>query len=400
MATKAGGKLGTYNLGELGVVITKSQVHGQAGELARSQNAVPDLEGGLVGIRKRQGMAALNSAAAAGAILALVNVPLTDADPPPAVLDFNVFNIEGFRLESYHVNGYPAPTGLTQVQGAPPADRHNWQDARALGDGYYYENNGVVYRTDAAPAAPSEDTMGTIAGGADVEMAGFSAAASYWYKIGPPDQVYKVLHDGGGVSAFGDAMAAGSNHNYNGIGQHAQTRNGKVFLAIAQDMGGGVFDFIVLSLAEGGSGAWTEDFRLAGGACSGLYANSTHVYATGLLSGASPAALGVYRSTGAGSWTQIFAPTPAVGYDFIEVIWASGDEVVAKIRSISGTLDEQLWYSANGGNSWTQALTGKKFFFVGDVTADEHLFVEYDPDLDTYAGHWLSSGTFSTLSVV
>lgn len=76
MADEAVGSIATYNLGEEGVVITKSPVHGKDGELARAQNAVPNPEGGLAGIRKRQGMVALNGVAAAGAVLALVNVPL------------------------------------------------------------------------------------------------------------------------------------------------------------------------------------------------------------------------------------------------------------------------------------------------------------------------------------
>jgi len=71
-------KIATFNLGEKGVVITKSPVHGEDGELAWAQNAVPNPEGGLSGIRKRFGFRALNTTAAAGGILAFISCNLED----------------------------------------------------------------------------------------------------------------------------------------------------------------------------------------------------------------------------------------------------------------------------------------------------------------------------------
>jgi hypothetical protein len=83
-AVEPSGTVATYNLGELGVVLTKSEVHGEDGELAKAQNAMPNSEGGLSGIRKRLGMAKLNASAAAGAIRAYVNVALVVASVPAA----------------------------------------------------------------------------------------------------------------------------------------------------------------------------------------------------------------------------------------------------------------------------------------------------------------------------
>ena len=76
-------KIATYNLGEKGVVITKSPVHGEDGELAFAQNAVPHPEGGLSGIHKRFGFLALNAVAAAGPIFAFISAALTDPGSPP-----------------------------------------------------------------------------------------------------------------------------------------------------------------------------------------------------------------------------------------------------------------------------------------------------------------------------
>jgi hypothetical protein len=71
-------KIATYNFGEKGVVVTKSPVHGEDGELAIAQNATPNPEGGLSGLRKRIGFQALNASAAAGAILAFISCNLED----------------------------------------------------------------------------------------------------------------------------------------------------------------------------------------------------------------------------------------------------------------------------------------------------------------------------------
>lgn len=79
------GKIATYNLGEKGVVITKSPVHGEDGELAVAQNSVPNPEGGLSGLRKRIGFRALNASAAAGGILAFISCNLVD----PGVIAVN-----------------------------------------------------------------------------------------------------------------------------------------------------------------------------------------------------------------------------------------------------------------------------------------------------------------------
>jgi hypothetical protein len=92
------GKIATYNLGEKGVVITKSPVHGEDGELALAQNSVPNPEGGLSGLRKRIGFRALNASAAAGGILAFISCNLED----PGVI---AVNPAAFGKWLYSANG-------------------------------------------------------------------------------------------------------------------------------------------------------------------------------------------------------------------------------------------------------------------------------------------------------
>lgn len=73
-----GGKLNIYNLGDLGVVVDKSPIHEQDGELLRAQNAQVDSVGALGGIRKRDGLAKLNASALAGQVTGLLSLPLPD----------------------------------------------------------------------------------------------------------------------------------------------------------------------------------------------------------------------------------------------------------------------------------------------------------------------------------
>lgn len=72
------GKLDVFNLGELGVNTVKSPLHQADGDLLQAQNAMPDPAGLEGGIRKRDGMAKVNTVAMVGAVQGIINVPLPD----------------------------------------------------------------------------------------------------------------------------------------------------------------------------------------------------------------------------------------------------------------------------------------------------------------------------------
>lgn len=74
------GKSNNYTLGEFGVNRVKSPIHLDDGELLTAQNADVPFEKGNRGLRKRSGMAKLNTDAAAGSIEAMTWVPLPDPD--------------------------------------------------------------------------------------------------------------------------------------------------------------------------------------------------------------------------------------------------------------------------------------------------------------------------------
>lgn len=73
------GKIDIYNLGEHGVDTVKSPLHQSDGDLIQAQNAMPDPAGLEAGVRKRDGMAKINSGGAlTGTVEGLINVPLPD----------------------------------------------------------------------------------------------------------------------------------------------------------------------------------------------------------------------------------------------------------------------------------------------------------------------------------
>ncbi len=69
-------KIDVYTLGQFGVNRVKSPVHVQDGELLNAQNAQVKPVQGQLALSKRDGMATINSIAAAGSLAAIVNVPV------------------------------------------------------------------------------------------------------------------------------------------------------------------------------------------------------------------------------------------------------------------------------------------------------------------------------------
>lgn len=70
-------KINVYGLGEHGINRVKSPIHVKDGELLSAQNATIRPIQAQLSLTKRDGMAKINSSAAAGAIIAIKNIPLT-----------------------------------------------------------------------------------------------------------------------------------------------------------------------------------------------------------------------------------------------------------------------------------------------------------------------------------
>jgi len=65
-----------YNLGSLGIDIVNSPIHVEDGALLLCQNAQISPDDAELALKKRDGMVKINSTAAAGTLLATINIPL------------------------------------------------------------------------------------------------------------------------------------------------------------------------------------------------------------------------------------------------------------------------------------------------------------------------------------
>ena len=70
-------KLNVYNLGSLGIDIVNSPLHVADGSLITCQNAQVSPDNADLSLKKRDGMSKINSTAAAGSLLAILNVPIS-----------------------------------------------------------------------------------------------------------------------------------------------------------------------------------------------------------------------------------------------------------------------------------------------------------------------------------
>ena len=68
--------LKAYNIGSLGVDLVNSPIHVKDTALVSCQNAQISPDDAELGIKKRDGMAKVNSIAAAGTLKAIFNIPI------------------------------------------------------------------------------------------------------------------------------------------------------------------------------------------------------------------------------------------------------------------------------------------------------------------------------------
>lgn len=132
------GKLDVYNLGERGVVLVKSPVHEDDGDLILAQNATPDPAGLEGGIRKRDGMTKLNAVAMTGSIEGAASIPL----PAPGT-------------RTYYV-------GQQEMSGVQPSDT------------WYSSLGGITWAGRSTPSLPAAIWIMDVGG-----TAGHGAAISF-----------------------------------------------------------------------------------------------------------------------------------------------------------------------------------------------------------------------------
>lgn len=69
--------LTVYNIGSIGIDLVNSPIHVEDTSLVSCQNAQISADDAELAIRKRDGMAKVNAVAAAGSLVAIINIPIT-----------------------------------------------------------------------------------------------------------------------------------------------------------------------------------------------------------------------------------------------------------------------------------------------------------------------------------
>ena len=99
-------KLNVYTLGQMGVNRVASPVQVKDGELLQSQNATTKVHKNQLALSKRDGMAKINSTAAAGSLLAIGNIPIAD---PGVIPNFSAWTTQSGVSGQYYAGIVWAP---------------------------------------------------------------------------------------------------------------------------------------------------------------------------------------------------------------------------------------------------------------------------------------------------
>lgn len=111
------GKLNVYNLGKLGVVIDKTPLHTEDGELSKAQNAIRDASGSDGALRKRQGLTKLNAVALAGSVFGIINVPIAQVATRSFLIGVDQDNVPAYQWRT-STNEYGTNTTATTPSAA------------------------------------------------------------------------------------------------------------------------------------------------------------------------------------------------------------------------------------------------------------------------------------------
>lgn len=133
------GQIAAYNLGKLGVVVDKSAIHSEDGELLSAQNAIQDKHGLDGALTKRWGLTKHLTSAAAGSILGFIGAPL---GPGPATTtdDTKVYYVAQTGGSWYKsTNGFSSSTSVT----VPAAINDSKRSVTINGRMYYSSSDDI-----------------------------------------------------------------------------------------------------------------------------------------------------------------------------------------------------------------------------------------------------------------
>lgn len=373
------GKLDIYNLGSRGVVLDKSRIHQDDGELLQAQNWQTDAIGERGGVRRRDGLRAINATPLAGPVVGGLGIPLPDRSALQRVF-YLPLNAGTVRWQTstdgiLWTNAAQPAACVTEAKigleagGIPVADYPMiWQGFR---DQLYYPADDYVV---AGPALPSIHAWD---GHDDVTIArvppnphggvtgGFGVTSLVPYS---PSQMLVAVADrnsagqgrarvllldlrNGGLAQLGPDTDLDSGRIVAGLVRW----QGRVWISGINGSGGGPLTTYVI---RPGDRTWKLDdsFSTAHGYCAGLVVFRGELYQA---SGADVGAHGlIRRRTNAGAWSTVYTSDGTGGGNYVGplIVTADGARILAYQNSVTGGAAPQVRIvESTDGAVWTLA---------------------------------------------
>lgn len=419
------GKLDVYNLGELGVNLTKTPLHHTDGELLSAQNAEFFQEEGRGGLRRRLGLNGLNSVALSGEIRGIIGVPLVP--PSQRLIIYGIANslVTAVARASNDAGASVAAmtlkptTGLsfrgrkTDLSGTIPANSSYRSPITSLNGIAYYAAPNVstdarpgrivtlqpLYPATTPPSArlaelvqfPNADYVEYLWTSRDTLYAitqGTVAGANFIYSVDPNTGQARQI-------AIGTAFLTGTENPFTGI-----TYLGKQWIGTSRSSAstGRIYS------ARDEDSTWTLEHT----AGAGLHTYTSFAVYKGNLFAATCAAAGtsslIETRTPAGVWsTSLTAPSNAT-VNYFDALIVFNNELYAFFQRPSADICDAYKFD---GSSWVNdedlsALISSTAspFVTGAARSAEALYVFIGKDASN-AGHLAkrtTSGTWTQIT--
>jgi hypothetical protein len=401
------GKVDIYNLGEKGVNLVRSPIHKQDGELTTAQNAQVIPYHAQRAIAKRKGMYLINvTTAAAGAVLNLFRVSLTDPDstdidpvPSPDNLLFYIPWNNAFK--TFHkfppdtpdltsaswlniteqFENYGAPFEQYLIFRLPSTGSVVWYPATERGrvwEQYDADTDTTASGfelPDAGSNGSSLDAHGWIQSYC-TDGVSIYVAAEYGAPFAPT-AVYKCDQDGtvtlvGQEFCYAGGIGSGSVPRIDAdfAGKALTFWNGRLWTVGVNTDDYATFEAVAYSIDPSSESVWTLDWHEDDGAEDfGTYFPTVagwgdYLYAC-FFSFTTPLKLKIFRRSTSGTWTKMLDEAVDTGLSFYDytvprAIYGTGSTVLI------ASPYRQLW-STDGMGSFTTVSTNSTWRYYTDV---------------------------------
>ena len=364
-----------YNLGELGVNVTKSPIHLTDGELVSAQNGEFYVEEGLGALRKRPGLQKVHSSGLAGTVAGMIGVPLPDytdrviyraAGGTMQLVSSLDYGVTNFQATPYGANGlgfngfeslHADRNGNTYYV-SPSARLNGFGNATA--DAFNPGKLIVVERTPptSSGTVPGIGRISVLAQFADagqtefittyksylyVSIRGAATFGHYGYQVNPETGPAVLLAPSGTV-------VAADEHIFSGCGWL-----GKFWIGTSRGIGSTTPGRIYwCRIPPSEQAVWILDHTNADNnrpTYTSLAVYRGDLYAAS-MSNLTPTAATIEKRTPGGTWSTSLTSVNTTGRNWFDGLYVWNDELYAFLHELA-IPHVQICYKFNG-TSWVQ----------------------------------------------